>query len=122
MKKIMKKIKKMCEWIWNNIHSVIIIIGSFFLFLFAIKEYNQNRVKKQNWKSIPGTKIKVKVKNKGKWEEIDLPTIHGKQITTDDIENIGMTERGEYAIKKKHTPTDRRNIVSTDNNNSSMDI
>lgn len=124
MEKVIKKIKKVFTWLWEHIYLIISIIGSFLLILFVSREYiEKKKIKKRNWKEIPGNKTQVLLKNKkGKWDKINLPIIKNKQITTDDIESIGQTEKeGEYAIRRKHTPKTRRDIVSTDNN-ISMDI
>lgn len=120
----MKKIKKMFKWIWDHIHSLLLLIGSGIVLLFVAKDYlNKREIKKRNWKAIPGNKTEVMLRNKnGEWERIKLPVVNNKQIKVDDIEHIGQTERGgEYAISYKHKPKNRRDIISTDDNNS-MDI
>lgn len=122
---IMKKIKKMFKWIWDHIHSFLILIGSGIVLLFVAKDYlDKKEIKKRNWKIIPGNKTEVMIKNKnGKWERIKLPGVKGKQVKVDDIENIGQTEKeGQYAISYKHTPKNRRDIISSDDDNNSMGI
>ena len=118
------KLKKMFEFIWQYIYPALCFLGSIFLFIFAAKDYhNKKKIKKINWQKIPGKKNQVKVLNKeGKWEIVNLPKIEGKQLTVDEIEHIGITEKeGEYAARIKHEIKNRRNII-VDNNNTSMDI
>lgn len=117
------KIKEMFKFIWNHIFPILSFIGTAILFFFATKDYhNKKKIKKMNWKKIPRIKDQVKVLNKkGEWEIINLPVIDEKQLTVDEIEHIGITEKeGEYAAKIKHKIKNRRDIIV--DNNTSMDI
>lgn len=113
------------EFLWKNIHSFILLIGSGLLLFFGTRDYLEKRkIKRIKWKKIPGTKIKVQVLNEKKeWEEVKLPVVNEIQLTTDDISTIRKTEKeGEYAAKIKHKIKDRRNIAFSGDGNSSMDI
>jgi len=86
------KIKKMFEFIWQYIFPALSFIGSILLFIFATKDYHdKERIKKINWKKIPGKKNQVKILNKkGKWETVTLPVINSKQLTSDEIEHMDI--------------------------------
>jgi len=118
-------LRKIMEFLWKNIHSFILLIGSGLLLFFGTRDYLEKRkIKRIKWKKIPGTKIKVQVLNEKKeWEEVKLPVVNEIQLTTDDISTIRKTEKeGEYAAKIKHKIKDRRNIAFSGDGNSSMDI
>ncbi len=111
MKKIIKKIWSWCKWI------IFILVGIFTYhgikkIVAKIGPVKENKV----WIPVNKTTIKMYDK-KGNSQEIKLPKdpVTKKQLTVNDIECVGITEKGNINVKIKHIITNRR--LSNANNN-----
>lgn len=111
MSKIFKGVRKHLKEILTSIG---IIVGIIISFLLGWK-LEKNK-KNSNWRKIKNKKDTIKIKDKdGNWKEIKLPkNKDGKQIKSNDVETIHMTEGGKINVTIKKGATDRRNVSSLD--------
>jgi hypothetical protein len=112
MRKIFSKIKKYWKEILTSIGVIIGIIISFLAGWKTKEKIN----KEKNWRKIKNKSDSVEIKDeKGNWKEVRLPEDKdGKQIKSDKIKSINISEGGKIDVTIKEGSTDRRNVSSLD--------
>jgi hypothetical protein len=99
--------------VWSALKLAVAIIGAAFLVFVGVRFFaGIGTVKeKKNWKKIPGTNKAVMVQTDTGWTRVELPVTEiGGQITTDDINKIGLSKEvqsNEINVEILHTPVDR---------------
>ena len=121
MAKMMKKIKKVIDFIVSILKPIIIPIGLILAAIFAARKiiaFIGKVDKRKNWQIIPGVTDEVMVEDDSyNWKRVKLPYSEelGRQVVAKDIQAIGTayTAWREINVEVIHKPTDRTGANGT---------